>query len=196
MPQLLFEEFAHAFRTFSCPEVAAVAEPKKQASEGNALFGLRAPPLEGWPTPSLLLSPGRRWQMLPPDTPQQVFKAKHPPTSHTPALRRKELPWTLLREDGCLPGGPGWVPHPLLTRAVILDNYISTQAVWTLEHTSEWGPRGVPGGLRRGREGESWSSTSQLWTGILPGGSCTVPGPGSQSMTAAPWSSRCSRTAG
>lgn len=29
------------------------------------------------------------------------------------------------------------MPHLLLTRAVILDNYISTQAVWSLEHTSE-----------------------------------------------------------
>ena len=37
-------------------------------------------------------------------TPQQVFRAKHPPTSHTPTLKRKELPWTLLREDGML----GW----------------------------------------------------------------------------------------
>lgn len=105
MPQLLFEEVAHAFRIFSWPEVAAVAEPKRQASEGNALFGLRAPPLEGWPTPSLLLFRPGRWQMLPPDTPQQVFKAKHPPTSHTPTLRIKELPWTLLREDGVLAWG-------------------------------------------------------------------------------------------
>lgn len=47
MPQLLSEELAHAFRILSCPEVAAVAEPKRQASEGNALFGLGAPPLEG-----------------------------------------------------------------------------------------------------------------------------------------------------
>lgn len=44
MAQLLFEDLAHAFRIFSYPEVAAEAEPKRQASEGNALFGLGAPP--------------------------------------------------------------------------------------------------------------------------------------------------------
>lgn len=38
------------------------------------------------------------------NTPQQVFRAKHPPASHTPTLKRKVLPSTLLREDGML----GW----------------------------------------------------------------------------------------
>lgn len=55
-------------------------------------------------TPPSTLEQGGDGRRILCNTPQQVFRAKHPPTSHTPTLKRKVLPSTLLREDGML----GW----------------------------------------------------------------------------------------